>query len=340
MAKLIPKSPEQKLSALEDHLHLLHLTLGQLTSGDPAHLRALAGQLRALVCMSAGLSGLLWRLRDELAVDDTVHIRYPGKVDKTKLYARGGVHVQTLTDVEVLHAVPRQGWALREHIREHEACFVDGTSLTHEALISRLANEAGTAHEADGISKDIAKLNSIRMGDTQSYFQVLATDARLVLEVGERIIQAGVASEYVRRRRAIDQPPPTAIQQVRFTGALELPQIDVQGNEGSILFLLTTDRIPTAGRLDELVRYPPSTSGRVTLFPEVTRRRRLRIQSSGLPLPHFGFETPLPGLLGDSLAVAITWNGMDVRGYVAGRLVSGIPADGTRSDQDPATAAP
>lgn len=72
MAKLVPKSSDQILSALEDHLYLLQRTLADLAAGDTAHLRQLAAQLRALVCTSSGMPGLLWRLRDELNVNDGV----------------------------------------------------------------------------------------------------------------------------------------------------------------------------------------------------------------------------------------------------------------------------
>ena len=81
MAKLVAKSTAQKLSALEDHLFLLAGSLAGLHKGDAAHLRDLAGKLRLLVCTSSGLTGLLWRLREDLNVDDTIYIRYPGEVD-------------------------------------------------------------------------------------------------------------------------------------------------------------------------------------------------------------------------------------------------------------------
>lgn len=215
MAKLVPKSSDQLLSALEDHLYLLQRTLGDLASGDAAHLRQLAAQLRALVCTSSGMPGLLWRLRDEININDGVSIRYPGKIDANNPITRGMLFgaAPVRADGSGSSAIPQETWSLHEHIHVHEAAFVDGLSITHEHLISRLANETGVAHEAHGVSKEIAKLNSVRFGDVQSYFSVLEEDARLVLEVGERIISAAISQGYsIRRAPSLTNNIPSILQ--------------------------------------------------------------------------------------------------------------------------------
>jgi hypothetical protein len=68
----IPKTTEHLLGALEEDLCLLAGAVHGLDSGERANLRDLATNLRALVCF-ASVEGLLWRLVDELCVDDRVH---------------------------------------------------------------------------------------------------------------------------------------------------------------------------------------------------------------------------------------------------------------------------
>lgn len=326
MAKLLPKSPDQMLSALEDHLYLLQRTLADLASGDAAHLRQLSAQLRTLVCTSSGMPGLLWRLRDELNVNDSVSIRYPGKIDTNNPVTRGMLFgaAPVRADGSGLSAISPETWSLHEHIHLHEAAFVDGFSITHEHLISRLANETGVAHEAQGVSKEIAKLNSVRFGDVQPYFSVLDEDARLVLEVGERITSAATSQGYCRRRPpslAIDIP---SIEQTRFSTHLDVPTDFKKLDEGTVLVAL---QVPESAKVEgriEPVRYPPFTQGHVRVNVEIDRKRRVRVQTIGLPLPYFGFEFSLPELKDDTLAIVISWKGLSTKAFAAGVQVAGL----------------
>ena len=325
MAKLVPKSSDQMLSALEDHLYLLQRTLSDLASGEAAHLRQLAAQLRALVCTSSGMPGLLWRLRDEINVSDGVIIRYPGKIDTSNPITRGmlsGVaHVRA--DGSGPSAIPQQTWSLYEHLHLHEAAFVDGFSITHEHLISRLANETGVAHEAHGVSKEIAKLNSVRIGDVQPYFSILDEDARLVLEVGARILSSALSQGYRRRRAPSLARDIPSIQQTRFRTQLDLPTHFTKLDEGTVLVALhVPECAKIEGRIDP-VRFPPFTQGHVQVNVELTRRRRVRVQTCGLPLPYFGFEFPLPALKDDTLAIVIAWKGLKAKAFAAGIQVAG-----------------
>ena len=325
MAKLVPKSSDQMLSALEDHLYLLRRTLADLATGDAAHLRQLAAQLRALVCTSRGMPGLLWRLRDELNVNDGVSIRYPGKIDTNNPITRGMLFgaAPVRADGSGPSAISPEAWSLHEHIHVHEAAFVDGFSITHEHLISRLANETGTAHEAHGVSKEIAKLNSVRFGDVQPYFSMLDEDARLALQVGERIISAATNQGYSRRRPPALANDIPSIQQTRFNTQLDVPTHFAKLDEGTVLVAL---HVPGSGKVEdrfEPVRFPPFTQGHVRVEIELTRKRRVRVRTSGLPLPYFGFEFPLPELEDDTLAIVIAWRGLKTKAFAAGTQVAG-----------------
>lgn len=324
MAKLVLKTHDQLISALEDHLFLLAQSLHGLSSGDAAYMRELAGKLRALVCSSAGLDGLLWRLCDAVGVDDTVQIRYPGKVDTSNSLTRGleFVFAPVAPDGSGDERVPLQRWPLRDHIKTHEALFCGGESVTHEDLIKELADRAGIAHEAHGISKVIARINDYLVGDIQPYFSILDSDARLALTVGERAIQAAVAAGYVRRRVPAFPPPPRSLSSVRFCQKLDLPRVGSGSQrEGSIMFMIETNETDKAERP---FRFPPLESSGVVLSAVITRRGRLALAVDGLPFPNFGCECLMPADDGKPIVIIITWKGIDVRAYVAGQQVAGI----------------
>ena len=232
-------------------------------------------------------------------------------------------------------AVPQQTCSFRDHIRNHEAAFIDGASLTHEFLIGRIANELGTPHEADGISKELAKMSAFLLGDVQPYFSVLDSNAELALEVGERVVQTAVAAGYNRRRSSVANAKLVSVHQVPFSVPLDVPQILGDMREGTIGFAVQTDGIPEAGLLDNMRRFPPLTNGPVTIYVEIARRRKLRLSSVGLPLSSFGFEVPLPSPLADTIGVVIAWQGRNVFAYVAGQQVAGVQREGAVQQPEP-----
>lgn len=324
MAKLVPKTTEQLLSALEDHLFLLSQSLHGLIGGDAAYMRELAGKLRSIICYSKGLEGLLWRLCDEVGADDAVLIRYPGQVDSTNPLVRGlgFVFAPVAPDGSGDERVPLHPWSLRDHIKIHEAIYVDGESLTHEQIINAIANESGIAHEAGGVSRFMAKVNDILLGDAQPYFSILDSDARLALEVGERVVSIAAAQGYVRRRMPASPPPLISLHAVRFNNSLDLPRSGLlPRKEGSAVFLLDASRAQSQALP---VQFPPMTTSGIVLSAQITRRGRLRIATQGLPLP-FGCECELPdGDYKARIGIAITWQDFDIRAYVAGQQVAGI----------------
>jgi hypothetical protein len=197
----VPKSLQGKLRDLDDQLYLLRLNLHKLRE-DPSHLKAISGGLRTLVCIASRTEGLLWRLVDELGVSDAVHLQLAGSVDPTHPLAQG----LSFSIVQIARAGdgdPRLApafYSLRVVIKEAEAVYVGGISLTHERLILELSQQMGLAHEDDGISQELAQLGQILLNGVQPYYRVLAMDAELTLEVGERVLDESERRGLYRRR--------------------------------------------------------------------------------------------------------------------------------------------
>jgi hypothetical protein len=77
---------------------------------------------------------------------------------------------------------------LQEIIKHAEALVAAGEPITHEKLIKMVAQQIGTAHEDDSVDPALVDLRSILVGGIEPLVPVLATDAELVLEIGERVL--------------------------------------------------------------------------------------------------------------------------------------------------------
>src|SRR5438034_6680275 len=133
----IPKSLQRKVADLDDHLYLLAEGRSRLASGEEAFLKSLAAELRVLVCHSSGTEGLVWRLAEELAVADSVHVHVAGRVNRAHPLSQG----LTFAFVPILPAgqgdprLPPAHCSLRAIIKQCEAVFVSARGYTHEELI-------------------------------------------------------------------------------------------------------------------------------------------------------------------------------------------------------------
>ena len=99
-------------------------------------------------------------------------------------------------------------YSLREVIKGCEAIYVaqlNDRIFTHELLIGAIAGQMGGAHEAEGLDDALVKLNSFLINQTELYVPVLAMDAELTLQIGERVLDHAEATTNFRRaRRAAD----------------------------------------------------------------------------------------------------------------------------------------
>ena len=186
----IPKTLDQKLSDLDGHLFLLREHLQGLRESS-THLKIISAELRTLVCFSSGTEGLLWRLLDELGINDSIFLHVPGKLKRDHPLARGlqFAIVPIQRGGKGDPQLTPNHYSLKYVIKECEALIVKGTPLAHEYLIKAISEQMGTAHEDDGLEPALVDLKSIFINGIEPFVPVLATDAELTLEIGERILE-------------------------------------------------------------------------------------------------------------------------------------------------------
>lgn len=321
----VPKTIAHKLGDLEDHLFLLAGALVGLNAGEGAHLRHLAAELRVLVCMSSGTEGLVWRLVDELRVDDDVQLHEVGNVDPQHplsqklrfmfLPLRSPGHGDSRLPVET--------YSLRDIIKNHEAVFVAGQGVTHEVLIKWVSQQVGSAHEGDAVGPVLAELNAIRIANVQPFFDILHSDAVLTIDVGERVLRRAVGDlGYQCRHPSFEQLGASYLRgALAVTVPLAAPTVDPFGtDEGSTAFLLNSPdprwREPGTGST-----FPPLEVGRLTFEAAKTPDGFLELRVIGLSVPDFTCRWSLPKIDDNGLMIAVTWKRPEIRIYLNGALV-------------------
>jgi len=186
----VQKTIQQKLSDLDDHLFLLRDHLYRLNEGT-SHLKIISAELRVLACFSSGTEGLLWRLVEELSVPDDIFLHVAGKLKADHPLAKGLkfaiVPIQRGGSGDP--KLPPNYYSLKVLIKEFEAVYVSGKGLTHEYLIKAVAQQMGSAHEDEGVEYALDDLNKIFLNGVEPYVPVLAMDAELILQIGERVLE-------------------------------------------------------------------------------------------------------------------------------------------------------
>jgi hypothetical protein len=197
----IPKTLEEKLHDLDAHLFLLSGHLHKLRE-SPSHLKVISAELRTLVCFSSHTEGLLLRLIEELGVDDKIFLHIPGKLTKDHPLARGlqFVLIPIQRGGKGDHRLPPHYYSLKKIIRDTEALVAEGKPLTHEDLIKAVAQQMGTSHEAEGLEPVLVNLKSILINGVEPFIPVLALDAELTLEIGERVIETAEKQSIFKRQ--------------------------------------------------------------------------------------------------------------------------------------------
>jgi hypothetical protein len=205
----VARTQGELLRALDDHQFLLREALQGL-SEDRSRIKTLATELRTLICMSSGTEGLLWRLVDELKVSDVIELHVAESVNRDHPLNRGLAiwQIPLGRAGEDTVGPPAALRHLRDVIKRCEAIYVaqiPDRVFTHELLIGAIAGQMGGAHEAEGLDYSLVKLNSFLINRTELYFKVLAFDAELTLQIGERVLdQAEQSGEFRRARRPAD----------------------------------------------------------------------------------------------------------------------------------------
>ena len=186
----IPKTIDRKLRDLDDHLYFLRESLLKLSNGDGAYLKTLAVELRVLVCKVSGTEGLLWRVIDEVNLHDAVHVHLSGNLDRNHPLAKG-LQFSFVRIFRAGQGDPRltpAHYSLKGIIKECEALVVSGNGYTHENLIRAVAEQMGSAHEDEGVEPHLIELSGTVISDQTALNTVLMSEADLILEVGERVL--------------------------------------------------------------------------------------------------------------------------------------------------------
>jgi hypothetical protein len=204
-----PRPLSELLNALDDHQYLRREALHGLRN-DRAHIKTLSAELRTLICMSSGTEGLLWRVADELKVSDVIELEGAGAANRDHPQAHGLViwKVPLWRPGEGPPGLPKDQYRLRDVIKGSEAIYVaqiPDKVFTHELLIGAIAGQMGTAHEAEGLDYPLVQLNKLLINHTELYFNVLAFDAELTLQIVERVLDhAEKCNGFRRRPRPLD----------------------------------------------------------------------------------------------------------------------------------------
>jgi hypothetical protein len=216
----IPKTLHEKLLDFDHHQYLLREALHRL-SDDAAHLKMISAELRTLVCLSSGTDGLLWRLITELNVSDKILLEAAVSLRKDAP-VNTGVRFATIPLNRPGNAPPgiTPKWhSLRDVIKNYEAVHLSsfqGPKITHEYLIKAISQQMGSAHEDDGLEPSIRRLQRIFLNGVQPYTRVLAIDAELTLQVGERLLdRAEQQLDYHRAQRQHETGDVTVVLRCR-----------------------------------------------------------------------------------------------------------------------------
>lgn len=201
----IQKSLHERVSDLDHHLFLLRHGLRNLFN-DEAYLKSVTAELRVLVCLSSGRDGLIWRLADELGVSDEIILETAQGVDREHPLTQGLQFATIPLNRPGCSApgIDAEKISLREVFKEFEAIYISSITdkwITHENLISAIAQQMGSAHEDDGIEPKLHRLKAMFINGLQPYYPTIALDAELTLQIGERILDAAEQLKGYRRKK-------------------------------------------------------------------------------------------------------------------------------------------
>lgn len=196
----IPKSLEQKLRDLDDHLFIIREHLNN-TDQSTSHLKVLSAVLRTLVCFSSRTEGLLWRLVDELNVNDEIYLHVPGDLNQEHPLAQGldFLIIPLKRGGKGDPKLPPKNYSLRELIKNRQALIAGGKPFTHEYLIKAIAQQMGVAHECDGLEQMLVDIKSIFINGDEPHIPILKMNAELTLEIGERVLEEAERTQNFKR---------------------------------------------------------------------------------------------------------------------------------------------
>jgi hypothetical protein len=321
------KTIGRKLRDLDDHLYFLKESLAKLTAGDEAYIKPLTTELRVLVCMASRTEGLLWRIVDELQINDAVHVHLAGNLDRDHPLALGlqfafnpiccaGQGNPQLTP---------EHYSLKKIIKECEALVVSGTGYTHENLIRAVAEQMGSAHEDDGVEPHLIELSKTIISNQPVLNSVLMSDANFVLEVGERALADAVQKiNFVRKTR------PTIMvsnEQTNFVPGMQ--SIDFEDaplqltQEGTVMFSVNHQH-PDWKTNSYGYHFGPLAQGLLSVRATKHPDRTMEICVEGLSESIVATRQAIPDTQQPDVMVGFTWTGTKIVFYLCGEPVDTV----------------
>ena len=318
------KTVARQLRDLEDHLHFLNESLHKLTGGDLSYIKPISAELRVLVCKSSGTEGLLWRLVDELHLDDAVHVHLAGNLDRTHPLAQGLQFIFAPV-LPAGRGDPRLApghYSLKAIIKECEALVVAANGYTHESLIRAVAEQMGSAHEDDGVAPHLIELSKILISNRPALVNVLASDAAMVLEVGEKTLSAADGTHgFVRAlpAKVLAQPLARDLSSRAQSEDFESAPSAVLA-AGTVMFLVGhehSDWRENSNRYDFEVFEQEALKVRAIKHPDCT----MQVSIAGLGGSILETRKPIPRTEQPGVMVGCTWNGSELVFYLCGERV-------------------
>jgi len=323
----INKTIERKLADLDDHLFLLEDNLRRLDEDD-AHLKVIAGELRLLICFSSGTEGLLWRVSKDIGTSDEIILHVPKNVDRTQPLSVGLIFSYDPIEIPGLRdpmSIP-SCHSFHTVINNHEPVFICGKGITHEYLIKAVAQQMGSAHEDEGIEHRLLELETIFVQGVKPYIPILKTDAKLTLQIGNRVLQeANSKMGFVRKSRRFSVSGDVTTQ----SNATENYMRDfVQSGtsieeEGTMAFRLIHENIDWSTDNNTYV-FRSLRKSSVCIKPTKHSDKRIELIIKGIFGKEFAKSYIIPECDERGLRVAISWKSPQIRICMNGQFMEPI----------------
>ncbi len=204
-ASRTPRPLVDLIEAFDDAVFLLRDAY-HASRVEPAHLRILAAELRALACTSSGKQGLAWRLAKRLGVSDEVSLWLPNLGINAKPAANNMMAYLPYHHAEDFAGPPldfyeKKSISVEQMLKTSIVAAVGQSIVAHEKLIKMVAEQIGASHVDDTISPELEFLRSFFVANGMLHLTILREDAGLVLRVGERILDKAAEQGYRRKPR-------------------------------------------------------------------------------------------------------------------------------------------
>ncbi len=197
--------------------------------------------------------------------------------------------------------------------------MVSGDGYTHENLIRAVAEQMGSAHEDEGVEPHLIELSETLISDQTALNTVLMSEADLILEVGERVLdEAKQNLDFKRKSR-----PEIAIPSQAAKSYADDHTTDFEGgasplpSEGTVVFWVNhshTDWKTNAYGYN----FGLFKQGSLSIHTVKHSDKTMEVLVEGLAEDILSTRKPIPSSDQPRVMVAFTWNKGKVIFYLNG----------------------